>query len=100
MNEKKKAKLDALYDFIVQYQHEHGRAPTRRGMVEAGFAASTSSIAIYLDELAEMGKIEITPGTANGIKLIEAECDKCHDQKPITLGNGTVICWYCGRIRG
>lgn len=28
------------------------------------------------------------------------ECDSCHDKTYITLGNGSVICWYCGRTRG
>ena len=27
------------------------------------------------------------------------ECEACRDKSYITLGNGNVICWYCGRIR-
>jgi hypothetical protein len=27
------------------------------------------------------------------------ECDSCHDETYVTLGNGSKICWYCGRTR-
>jgi hypothetical protein len=27
------------------------------------------------------------------------ECEACRDKSYVTLGNGNVICWYCGRIR-
>ncbi|MFP4131613.1 MAG: transcriptional repressor LexA [Thiohalospira sp.] len=65
------ARQRALLDFIRDHQAAHGRPPTRHEIAAAFGYASVNAVTGHLRALAAKGAIEVTPGAARGIRLVE-----------------------------
>ena len=60
---------EALFNFIVDYQGDHGYPPKYREM-EAATGIPISNVKYHLDVLVEMGRIERIPGSPRAIKVL------------------------------
>lgn len=65
----------ALLDHIRDHQAAHGRPPTRHEIAAAFGYASVNAVTGHLRALAAKGAIELTPGAARGIRLVEPPSD-------------------------
>ena len=65
----------ALLDHIRDHQAAHGRPPTRHEIAAAFGYASVNAVTGHLKALAAKGAIEVTPGAARGIRLVEPATD-------------------------
>ncbi|SFD02086.1 repressor LexA [Thiohalospira halophila DSM 15071] len=65
------ARQQALLDHIRDHQATHGRPPTRHEIAAAFGYASVNAVTGHLKALAAKGAIELTPGAARGIRLVE-----------------------------
>lgn len=63
---------DRLFAYIIAFKHEHdGNSPTRREIVAAGLASSTSHADYTLHTLARQGRIRLGgPGAARAIHVV------------------------------
>lgn len=63
---------DAILDYLRTHIAAHGRPPTILEIAEGFGLASPNGVAKHLQALAEKGFIELTPGRARGIRLLDA----------------------------
>ena len=63
---------DAILEYLRAYLAANGRPPTILEIAEGFSLASPNGVAKHLQALAEKGFIELTPGRARGIRLLEA----------------------------
>lgn len=59
-----------IYVFIERYIEEHGLPPSQREIAKGCYLAN-SAVIRHLDKLEAMGRIELIPGKARGIRLIK-----------------------------
>lgn len=62
---------EAVLQFIKTYHARHGYAPSRREIGRGCKIASVSNVNGILTQLVKEGKLEIAPGVARGIVLVE-----------------------------
>lgn len=62
----------AALDQLSGYMRAHGRAPTYAELADLLGARSTTSAVRLVDQLERKGAVEVDPGTARGIRLLDA----------------------------
>lgn len=70
MGTKRHQTTNAVYQFLWDYQQEHGFVPTQREIAEQCFLAQ-SSVSRHLDKLAKWGWLIREEGLARGIRLLK-----------------------------
>jgi len=70
MGTKRHQTTNAVYQFLWNYQQEHGYAPTQQEIAEECFLAQ-SSVSRHLDKLAKWGWLIREEGRARSIQLLK-----------------------------
>lgn len=70
---RKPKKMFEVLDFIKQYIRERGRPPTHQDIRKHFQFKSANSSWIHVKNLEKVGKIELTPGIARGIRILKGE---------------------------
>ena len=70
MGTKRHQTTNAVYQFLWDYQQEHGFVPTQQEIAEQCFLAQ-SSVSRHLDKLAKWGWLSREEGTARSIQLLK-----------------------------
>jgi DNA-binding MarR family transcriptional regulator len=70
MGTKRHQTTNTVYQFLWDYQQEHGFVPTQQEVAEECFLAQ-SSVSRHLDKLAKWGWLSREEGRARGIRLLK-----------------------------
>ena len=76
MKKSMELKLNALYDFLIEFKNQNGYCPSVREMCEELQINSTSTITYYLNHLERMGKIRRGASKNRAIEIVQDRSEK------------------------